>query len=240
MVAVHELIRGASAPPAVELARVSHLVLDRVDLRVGRGELVTICGPSGAGKTRLLHLVAGFERPASGEVRVGGRPVRGPGPDRGIVTQRYALFPHLSALDNVAFGLRARERPLAAEWLERVRLGAHARKLPHELSGGMRQRVAIAQALVMRPAVLLMDEPFGALDAAVREELQAMLLELHARERPTVLFVTHDLDEALRLGTRLLVVAGGRIVHDVARAEFDRDVVSGLLRMTAGCGGKPC
>lgn len=194
-------------------------VLDNVDLAVGRGELCAVIGPSGCGKSTLLRQILGEEQPDSGRVWLDRRDVGLPDTRRGIVFQRYSLFPHLSVLDNVLLGRRLTTR-LAERWrrraefrdealafLERVRLAEHAGKFPHELSGGMQQRVAIAQSLVLKPQVLLMDEPFGALDPDTREQMQLFLLELWEAEKMTVFFVTHDLEEAVYLGTRVLVLS---------------------------------
>jgi NitT/TauT family transport system ATP-binding protein len=191
-------------------------VLEDVDLMAGAGELVCLLGPSGCGKSTLLRLVAGLARPEAGAVTVGGRPVVGPGLDRGVVFQDYALFPWMTAAENVSLALRqlhpgrsAREiGGLAAEYLELVGLGDSAGKLPRELSGGMKQRAAIAQVFALNPPVLLLDEPFGALDAITRAHLQDLLLELwygQGKARKTVLFVTHDVDEAILLADRIAV-----------------------------------
>ncbi len=202
-------------------------VLHDIDLRVAPGELITLVGPSGCGKSTLLRLVLGSERPTSGQVLVEGREVGGPSRDRGIVFQKYSLFPHLTVVENIVFGLdleefsllgraaryfhyRRRKREYAEtarSYLERMHLAEAADKYPHELSGGMRQRVAIAQAAIMKPRILLMDEPFGALDDATRQEMQIFLLELWEQAKMTVFFVTHDLEEALFLGTRILVLS---------------------------------
>ena len=195
------------------------LVLDNIDLSVKAGELCTLVGPSGSGKSTLLRLVLGQELPTEGRLLIDGQPVGFPDPTRGIVFQRYSLFPHLTVQENVCLGAnleaglierwkRRREiRDEAMTYLERVRLGAHADKYPHELSGGMQQRVAIAQSLIKKPRILLMDEPFGALDPDTREEMQVFLLELWDESRMTVFFVTHDLEEAIYLGTRIIVLS---------------------------------
>jgi NitT/TauT family transport system ATP-binding protein len=195
------------------------LILDNIDLSVRAGELCTLVGPSGSGKSTLLRLVLGQELPSAGQLRIDGELVGSPDPTRGIVFQRYSLFPHLTVLENVALGrnLQAgflerwrRRKDIQGEamhYLERVRLGAHANKYPHELSGGMQQRVAIAQSLIMKPRILLMDEPFGALDPDTREDMQVFLLGLWDEQRMTVFFVTHDLEEAVYLGTRILVLS---------------------------------
>ena len=195
------------------------VVLDNVDLSVQPGELCTLVGPSGCGKSTLLRLILGEEFPTAGSLRVDGLEIGPPDVRRGIVFQRYSLFPHLSVVDNVSLGLRLRHgarqagqdrravRDVAMSYLERVRLAGHADKYPHQLSGGMQQRVAIAQSLVMKPKILLMDEPFGALDPDTREDMQIFLLELWEQDEMMIFFVTHDLEEAAYLGTRILVLS---------------------------------
>ena len=194
-------------------------VLDNVDLAVHSGELCTVVGPSGCGKSTLLRQILGEERPDSGTITIEGAPVGHPDTRRGIVFQRYSLFPHLTVLDNVLLGPRLKLslverwrrrkelREEAMHYLERMRLGAHAGKYPFELSGGMQQRVAIAQSLILKPQILMMDEPFGALDPDTREQMQLFLLELWDQSRMTVFFVTHDLEEAIYLGTRIIVLS---------------------------------
>jgi sulfonate transport system ATP-binding protein len=195
-------------------------VLDGIDLEVGRGERVAIVGTSGCGKSTLLRIVGGLETASSGSVVLDGRPVEGPRRDVGLVFQEPRLMPWLSVAENVAFGLaekprRERER-LSREALERVGLENFSDALPRQLSGGMAQRVAIARALVTRPSVLLLDEPFSALDAFTRVKLQDHLLDLWRAEQPTMLFVTHDIEEALVLADRVVVLMGrpGRIQRD--------------------------
>ncbi len=194
-------------------------VLDDIDLAVHCGELCTLVGPSGCGKSTLLRLLLGQEFPTSGTITLKQEPLGYTDIRRGIVYQRYSLFPHLTVLENVALGRRigaglflsrARKREIrdeAMEFLGRTGMADHGGKFPYELSGGMQQRVAIAQALVMRPSILLMDEPFGALDPGTRETMQVFLLELWEENRMTVFFVTHDLEEAVFLGTRILVLS---------------------------------
>jgi ABC-type nitrate/sulfonate/bicarbonate transport system ATPase subunit len=174
-----------------------------LDLEVAPGELVALLGPSGCGKTTILQLVAGMLRPDAGEVACGGAPVRTVGPERVLVFQDGALFPWLDVAANIAFG--ARGRPIAGLVAALGLRGAEAR-YPKELSGGMRQRVALARALAAEPEVLLLDEPFGALDALAREQLQGVLLEVWAARRPTMLLVTHSVDEALALADRVVVL----------------------------------
>ena len=188
--------------------------LGPLDLEVAPGEFVVLVGPSGCGKTTLLNLVAGFELPTAGSVEVDGRSVAGPGPDRAMIFQEAALFPWLDVVDNVAFGLRqhghlsaAQRREVAMEYLRLVHLDGFASAFVHELSGGMKQRAALARALAPRPRALLCDEPFGALDALTRERLYAELQELHAHTRRTTLFVTHNTREAACLADRVLVLS---------------------------------
>lgn len=190
----------------------THLAIDAIDLEVTSGEFVSILGPSGCGKSTLLYIVGGFVPPSGGTVSVSGRPVTGPGPDRGPVFQEFALFPWKTVLGNVAYGLREAGLPRreaearASALIARVGLKGFERFYPKELSGGMKQRVAIARTLAYDPAILLMDEPFGALDAHTRIRLQNELLDLWERDRKTVLFVTHAVDEAVFLSDRVVVM----------------------------------
>jgi ABC-type nitrate/sulfonate/bicarbonate transport system ATPase subunit len=198
--------------------------LEPIDLVVGDNDFVTILGPSGCGKSTLLRLVAGLDRPTTGRILLDGRPVTAPGPDRGMVFQSYTLFPWLTVADNVAFGLREKGVPatergrIVAEWLMRVGLTSFANHYPKQLSGGMQQRTAIARALANDPAILLLDEPFGALDNQTRALMQELLLGIWERDRKTVLFVTHDIEEAIFLASRVVVMTArpGRIKSDVA------------------------
>ncbi len=193
-----------------------------VDLSVARGEIVALVGGSGCGKSTLLRLVAGLDRPTEGTVSVAGHAVTAPGGDVGVVFQEPRLMPWLPVEANVRFGLAgvpvAEARRRAAAALRRVGLEAFADALPRQLSGGMAQRVAIARALVTNPAVLLLDEPFSALDTFTRHDLHAHVLDIWAADRPTLVLVTHDIDEAVALADRVLVMAGqpGRIVGSVA------------------------
>ena len=190
----------------------THLALDGIDLDIAEGEFVSILGPSGCGKSTLLYIVGGFVPPTTGTLSVSGKPVTGPGRDRGPVFQEFALFPWKTVLGNVAYGLREaglsrREAESRAEALvARVGLKGYEGFYPKELSGGMKQRVAIARTLAYEPAILLMDEPFGALDAHTRLRLQNELLELWERDRKTVLFVTHSVEEAIFLSDRVAVL----------------------------------
>ena len=206
------------------------VALERIDLAVDEHEFVSIVGPSGCGKSTLLYLVGGFLRPTAGEIRLRDRPIEGPGRDRGIVFQRYSLFPWLTVRDNIAYGLReigvARSEcdRIVADHVRLVHLEGFERRYPRELSGGMQQRVAIAQTLACNPEILLMDEPFGALDAQTRRILQDELRRIWRRGSQTVLFVTHDVEEAVALGTRIVVMAArpGRIKEVLTRG-FDVD-----------------
>ncbi|CAL9568189.1 Taurine import ATP-binding protein TauB [Streptomyces sp. enrichment culture] len=193
--------------------------LDGIDLDIAAGEFLVVVGPSGCGKSTLLDLLAGLTRPTSGEILLDGAPVTRPGPDRGIVFQQYALLPWRTALGNVEFGLEAtgvprRERAgRAREFLDLVGLAGFEDRHPHELSGGMRQRVAIARSLAYDPDVLLMDEPFAALDAQTRESLQDELRRIWQRTGKTVVFITHGIEEAVYLGERVAVLTSrpGRV-----------------------------
>lgn len=200
--------------------------LDNCSLHIRQGEFFSLLGPSGTGKTTLLNLVAGFEKVDSGTVRVGANTVQRPGPDRAVVFQAPTLFPWMNALDNVSAGLRtlalsrAQRRERAQTQLNEVGLGDAAGRRPYQLSGGMQQRVGIARALAMDPAVLLMDEPFAALDAYVRQEVQQLLVNLWQRRKITTIFVTHSIEEALMLSTRIGIMSNGAI-GDIFDVDFD-------------------
>ncbi len=191
--------------------------LDRLTFTVRDGEVVALIGPSGCGKTTALRIAMGLETASAGRVTVDGTQVHGCGYDRGMVFQHAELLPWLTALKNVEFGLEmkgmrgATLRDTAMRYLKLVGLGELMNRRPYQLSGGMQQRVGIARALAIDPKVLLMDEPFGALDAQTRETLQGELLEIHARTKKTILFVTHDLDEAVLLADRVVVMQHGRL-----------------------------
>ena len=199
--------------------RHSHLALQDISLDIADGAFVSILGPSGCGKSTLLYIVGGFVKPTSGIARVKGRAITGPGPDRGPVFQEFALFPWKTVLGNVAYGPRQQgvsrvdAEVQARHLIERVGLKGYEAFYPKELSGGMKQRVAIARTLAYDPAVLLMDEPFGALDAHTRTRLQNDLLDIWERDRKTVLFVTHAVDEAVFLSDKVIVMtrSPGRI-----------------------------
>jgi ABC-type nitrate/sulfonate/bicarbonate transport system ATPase subunit len=209
--------------PAVRRGKPTR-ALEPTSLQIPDNDFVTILGPSGCGKSTLLRLVAGLDRPTTGRIILNGREVTEPGADRGMVFQSYTLFPWLTVADNIAFGLRekgvARERRSEAvlAWLARIGLTGFEHHYPKQLSGGMQQRTAIARALANDPEILLLDEPFGALDNQTRGLMQELLLDIWERERKTVLFVTHDIEEAIFLGSRVLVMTArpGRIKAEVA------------------------
>ncbi len=199
------------------------LALQPTELTVAPGEFVAILGPSGCGKSTLLRIVAGLDRPTAGELFLDGAPITGPGPDRGMVFQSYTLFPWLTVEQNIRFGLRERrvpeaeQREIAARFIARTGLRGFENHWPRQLSGGMQQRTALARALANDPEILLLDEPFGALDHQTRELMQELLLEIWQADRKTVLFVTHDIDEAVFLANRVLVMSArpGRIKAEV-------------------------
>lgn len=225
-------------PRLIEFKHVSQLfattdgkptwALRDLSLDFDRGEFICVIGPSGCGKTTLLHLAAGFLHPTDGKVLFKGAPVIAPGPERGVVFQEYALFAWMTAQQNVEFGLRMRRVPRlerrrrASAFLEKVGLGRAANQYPHELSGGMRQRVAVARALVNEPELLLMDEPFAAVDAMTRASLQDELLRIWQDLRLGVLFITHNIDEAIFLAQRVVVMSAhpGRVRREI-RIDLD-------------------
>jgi NitT/TauT family transport system ATP-binding protein len=235
-----------------------HVVLENLSLAVDEGEFCTLVGASGCGKSTFLRLLLGQERPSKGRLLLAGEPLRAePDASRGVVFQRYSVFPHLNVLDNVAIGLelprspwlgrlfgaaKRKARDEAAQLLDRVGLGHALDKYPSQLSGGMQQRLAIAQALIGRPRMLLLDEPFGALDPGIRKDMHALLLELWRETRLTVFMVTHDLSEGFNLGTRLLVfdktridpqapqAYGARITYDIP---LNRDRMSAQQEIAA-------
>ena len=200
------------------------MALQPTDLAVAHNDFITILGPSGCGKSTLLRIVAGLDTPTSGRVLMDGQPVGGPGPDRGMVFQSYSLFPWMTVRENICFGLREKGMPKAEQmeisgyFLEKVGLRQFADHYPKTLSGGMKQRTALARALANDPKVLLLDEPFGALDNQTRALMQELLLGIWEADRKTVLFVTHDIDEAIFLANRVVVMTArpGRIKCDVA------------------------
>jgi taurine transport system ATP-binding protein len=207
--------------------------LDRISLEIPAGEIVVALGASGCGKSTLLNAIAGFLPLSEGTITLNGHPVIGPGADRGVVFQRDTLLPWKSVVDNVALGLhfaglpRAAAREKAGELLNLVGLREFARSAPYELSGGMRQRVNIARALATNPAILLMDEPFGALDSLTREQMQELLISLWGKTKKTIFLITHSIDEALSLGTHIVVMSPrpGRII-----ARYDVDFVRRFAR----------
>jgi ABC-type nitrate/sulfonate/bicarbonate transport system ATPase subunit len=197
--------------------------LEPTTLDVAANDFIAILGPSGCGKSTLLRIVAGLDRPTTGRVLLDEREVRGPGADRGMVFQSYTLFPWLTVAQNIAFGLRERGMPvprrraIVAGYVERVGLKGFEHHWPRQLSGGMQQRTAIARALANNPEIMLLDEPFGALDTQTRGLMQELLLGIWERERKTVLFVTHDIEEAIFIASRVVVMTArpGRIKADV-------------------------
>jgi ABC-type nitrate/sulfonate/bicarbonate transport system ATPase subunit len=201
------------------------LALQATDLDVAENDFITILGPSGCGKSTLLRIVAGLDQPSAGEVLLEGKRIQGPGADRGMVFQSYTLFPWLTVRDNVCFGLRERGLPRAQQleiadaFIAKVGLRGFEEHYAKQLSGGMQQRTAIARALANNPRILLMDEPFGALDHQTRELMQDLLLGIWEAERKTVLFVTHDIDEAVFMGTRVVVMSARP-----GRLELDRKI----------------
>ena len=227
---------AGTAAPAISVREVTKVfplkneefvALDRVSLDIAENEFITVVGPSGCGKSTLLNILAGLEEVTAGEALVGGAPVSGPGPDRGVIFQQYALFPWLTVRQNVEFGLktarvpRTERRERAEYFIRMVGLEQFADALPKTLSGGMKQRCAIARAYAVNPSILLMDEPFGALDALTRVRLQEQLLQTWSQERRTVMFITHDVDEAVFLANRVVVMAArpGRI-FDVVEVDL--------------------
>ena len=213
-------VRGVSRSfPSSSRGGAPTVALQATDLAVAENDFITILGPSGCGKSTLLRIVGGLDRQSSGEVLLDGRRIDGPGADRGMVFQSYTLFPWLTVRDNVCFGLRergmtrAQQIDVADAFIAKVGLRGFEHHFPKQLSGGMQQRTAIARALANGPRMLLMDEPFGALDHQTRELMQELLLGIWEAERKTVLFVTHDIDEAVFIGSRVVVMSArpGRI-----------------------------
>ena len=213
----------------------SKLVLDQISFDLHSGQFVALVGSSGSGKSTVMRLIAGLDTPSSGSISLDGQLVRGPGSDRGMVFQKYSLYPWLTAAQNVAFGMELQQRPRqeirerTAYFLEVVGLADAARSLPRELSGGMQQRVAIARALAAEPKVLLLDEPFGALDIQIRESMQEFLHQLWRQTGLTALLITHDLEEALLLAGEVHIMASspGRIVRRIS-VDLDRNDMAHL------------
>jgi NitT/TauT family transport system ATP-binding protein len=224
--------RGASQPP--------YTAVKDVTLAIGDGEFVSVVGPTGCGKSTLLNVAAGLLRPSGGEVRVEGAALQGVNRRAGYMFQSEALMPWRSALDNVIAGLsfrgvgRDEARRRGNEWLERVGLSGFADRYPHQLSGGMRKRVSLAQMLILDPRILLMDEPFSALDIQTRQLMENELLELWGADRKSVVFITHDLEEAISLSDRVVVLSAGPATHPIGEFAIDlprpRDVAE--IRMT--------
>jgi NitT/TauT family transport system ATP-binding protein len=220
-------------PGTPEQSTALHDVSFRIDDIPNYGEFVAIVGPSGCGKSTVLNLIQGFADvypPTSGEVMVRGRRVEGPGRDRGMIFQKYSSFPHLTVLDNVTFGLELNQgelklsgserEQLARDWIGKVGLAGHERKYPHQLSGGQQQRVAIARSLALKPHIILMDEPFSALDEPTRYDMQRLIMELWNEVETTVMIITHSIAEAVYLGDRVWVMSPGpgRIVKEFVDA----------------------
>ena len=217
-------VRGVSKSFGASASSKGTLALQATDLDVAQNDFVTILGPSGCGKSTLLRIVAGLEQQTTGEVTLAGQPIKGPGPDRGMVFQSYTLFPWLTVKQNICFGLREKNMALgmqdeiAGRFIAQVGLRGFENHFPKQLSGGMQQRTAIARALANDPKILLMDEPFGALDHQTRELMQELLLGIWEQEKKTILFVTHDIDESIFMGSRVVVMSArpGRIKLDRA------------------------
>jgi NitT/TauT family transport system ATP-binding protein len=217
------MIRFENLRQEFTLSGSTFTALDGVSLDIADGEFVTVVGPSGCGKSTMLNAAAGLLEPTSGRVMVDDREVFGPSPRTGVIFQQYALFPWLTVRKNVEFGLQLKKVPagerrrIVDHYLELVGLSRFAEALPKELSGGMKQRCAIARAYAVNPEILLMDEPFGALDALTRVHMQEQLLDTWTKERRTVMFVTHDVDESVFLASRVIVMAAGpgRIYKDI-------------------------
>ncbi len=217
----HIAVRGVSKRFPIPGGEV--IALKDIDLSIGKGEFVCLLGPSGCGKSTLLNAVAGFSNPTAGTITVEGRTIVAPGPDRGMVFQEYALFPWMTVAQNVAFGLEIKGMPRADiktrvdELLVMLKLADFRDRFPKDLSGGMRQRVAIARVLALDPPVLLMDEPFGALDSLTRRSLQDELLRIWAQMKKTIIFVTHSIEESIYLADRIVVMTyrPGTIKADV-------------------------
>lgn len=226
---------SSNSAPIVEFSHVSvrfgaFTAIRDISFRISdipnQGEFITIIGSSGCGKSTLLNVLAGFIKPTEGDVKIQGAPVNGPGRDRGMIFQQYSSFPHLTVLQNVMFGLeingletsRSARRSRAEQFLERVELIEHRNKYPNQLSGGQQQRVAIARSLVMEPQILLMDEPFSALDEPTRLEMQELIVQLWHRIQPTIICVTHNVTEAVYLGERVWIFthAPGQIAYDIS------------------------
>ncbi|MGV0381927.1 ABC transporter ATP-binding protein [Corynebacterium segmentosum] len=211
-------------------------IIGETSVSIGEGEFVSVLGPSGSGKSTMLNMIAGLAFPSTGEVRARGEAVTGPGPDRGVVFQNHALLPWMTARGNIEFGLRsarpelskAERSKIAQDFLDEVSLGHAADRRPSRLSGGMQQRVGLARAFAIGSDILLLDEPFGALDALTRRQLQSLLLNVWEENRRTVVMVTHDVDEAVLLSDRIVVMSPG------PEATIIEDIEVGLPRPRSG------
>jgi NitT/TauT family transport system ATP-binding protein len=239
MAEIIDMVRSVAmtSDPFIVCENISHVyesergdtsAISNISLSIDEGEFLCLLGPSGCGKTTLLNMLAGFIKPTAGEIRVGCSPISGPSPKRGVVFQEYSLFPWLNIRENVEFGLRmtgtgakARRR-IAMEFLELVGLASSGGKYPFELSGGMKQRVAIARALATRPELMLMDEPFAALDAMTRNSLQSQIRTIHQRYRQTIVFVTHNISEAIFLADRVVVLTPQKGIAVDLRIQLER------------------
>lgn len=214
-------------------------VLNNIGLEVEEGEFITILGPSGCGKSTLLNLIAGFEKPISGEILFLGEKVEGPGFERGFVFQNPTLYPWLSIKENVAFGLKMRKvdeetiEALCRDFIREVGLEGFENRYPHELSGGMKQRAALARVLVNKPMMMLMDEPLGALDAVTRKSMRKLVKAIWEHTGHTIIMVTHDIDEALELGTRVLVMKSrpSEIVKEYTSFEKEEEIKEEIWEM---------
>ncbi|MBI5442298.1 MAG: ABC transporter ATP-binding protein [Deltaproteobacteria bacterium] len=222
-----------------EKSREAREVLKDVTFGIRDGEILCLLGPSGCGKTTVLNILAGFQEPSRGEVAVNGRRIERPGPDRGVVFQEHGLFPWRTVLQNILFGPQMLGREpseslsAAQQYIDLIGLRGFEHHYPHQLSGGMQQRVSIARVLVNRPDILLMDEPFGKLDAQTRAAMQVLLLDVWEKVRATILFITHDIDEAIFLGDRIFVMScnPGRVVKEIdvrLPRPRDYDIVASL------------
>lgn len=199
------------------------VALDHVNMKINKGEFVCIVGPSGCGKSTLLNIIAGFEHPTSGNLQLNGNQIEGPGPDRGVVFQSYTLFPWLTVAKNIQYGLKIKGyskeelEKITEDYLKKIHMERFANTLPKDLSGGMKQRVAIARTLANQPEVLLMDEPFGALDAHTKSTMQVLIREIWQTEKPTIVFITHDIEEAVFLASKIYVMSAnpGMVVEEI-------------------------
>lgn len=242
-IAANDVSRVFSIKNPGEEGKKEFIAISGLNLTVRDGEFLAILGPSGCGKSTFLDMVAGLAHPSSGEILIDGKPVQGPSLDRGIVLQGYALFPWRTVRENVEFGLEIKKVPkgerrrISRDFLDLVGLREFENRYPHELSGGMKQRVAIARALAFDPEILLMDEPFGALDAQTRETLQDELLRIWEETKKTILFVTHSIDEAVFLADRVAVMtANPGTIREIVNIHLPRPRQGGGIRLSAEFG----